>query len=524
MEEAFENILPNGQGLETSSLERGLLFSAQLISLIKQHDWTNLFNQQSEEGLDFLSRYAALRFAKQYPDILEIQNLDELVVKIKAIYKSYIQLRGEMIELIKEYKSIKPVSDFTDYQEYRKNIVIDILWKSTDLLISGLTIAEHYAKVEDKKKIKEKIHQGRVLAKSAIESWFLIREGKYTRAVALLLPMIPDLPPLKIESADVKELKSLIGKVSINNDKLMDDVQNLSLTSLNNISAFVSAEDCKNWDCMGEFLSTKHLSFLKPLIKLEDEKFSIVITTNNLPLLMSFYQKLLEEKNLFNQASLLAKAKSLEEIITDMEKTFGVDWNNIKSELTNLLFQYIDLSELNGRVKNLIAIAGEVSTAENAGDVKKILQKYTLPVASYRIKRTEEWALMINAYTGGGLAWHRIEDDEEDISYEPELTLFAPVGFESSWRVRKNSLSLFLPIIDVGNIINYRINEIKDSDNDEDSDDDRLFKLENIISPGAFVVWGASKRFPFALQAGYQFNPRRFSLMVTFDLPLFRLK
>ena len=97
--------------------------------------------------------------------------------------------------------------------------------------------------------------------------------------------------------------------------------------------------------------------------------------------------------------------------------------------------------------------------------------------------------------------------------------LNAPVGLEYSYALKKSnfitSLSLFAPIIDVGNVINYRIKGTTDS---------REIQIEEIISPGIYLVAGITRRFPFSVGVGYQANPGRLGAFVAFDLPLFKLK
>ena len=128
---------------------------------------------------------------------------------------------------------------------------------------------------------------------------------------------------------------------------------------------------------------------------------------------------------------------------------------------------------------------------------------------------------MVNAYVGGGGSLYFKDDIEDKIT--PELTLNAPVGIEHSRSVNSNkmSFSFFMPIIDLGNIINYRIDEIKG--NSSTSADDRTIKIENVISPGIYAILGLSKRYPFSTGLGYQMNPHRLNFMLAFDLPLFKI-
>lgn len=154
--------------------------------------------------------------------------------------------------------------------------------------------------------------------------------------------------------------------------------------------------------------------------------------------------------------------------------------------------------------------AGEVSKAQSAEDIKKIIAKYALPVASYRIKSQSSSTVMINSYLGLGANVFK------GGSVKPMIS--APIGIETSLGIGKkyiSSLSLFISILDVGNIVSARLWKSEDELNKD------AVRFENIVSPGAFLIYAPFKKLPLTLNTGYSFNPNRFSLSLNFDLPLF---
>lgn len=135
-----------------------------------------------------------------------------------------------------------------------------------------------------------------------------------------------------------------------------------------------------------------------------------------------------------------------------------------------------------------------------------------MPVASYKVKRTTGITIMINAYGGAGATYYFTENMKP--------ALLAPIGLEGSFllspfkKLRFTS-SLLFSIIDIGNIVNYRLFDSRTDSN--------VVRFENIISPGIFTVIGLSKKWPIALIGGYQMNPQRISAGLVVDMPLFAL-
>jgi hypothetical protein len=179
--------------------------------------------------------------------------------------------------------------------------------------------------------------------------------------------------------------------------------------------------------------------------------------------------------------------------------------------------------------------------AETGGEVQAALEAAALPPGSAIIKRTTKANISLNGYVGGFVG----KEGGNHSSFfgkggEESLTVgvTAPVGLAfSTGLLKKNgntcgSLSLFIPLIDVGAVAAFRVN----NDSVAALPD---FKLQNIIAPGAYVIWGIG-RSPLSLSAGYQIGPAlrsvdvdavnvspemlgRLSVSLTVDIPLFNL-
>ncbi|RZK75603.1 MAG: hypothetical protein EOO92_15930 [Pedobacter sp.] len=164
----------------------------------------------------------------------------------------------------------------------------------------------------------------------------------------------------------------------------------------------------------------------------------------------------------------------------------------------------------------VLYIAAEVSEAQTAEAVKKVLAKYALPVASYRIKHNTSPNLMLSAYLGAGAAYFS-KTDTVDGGWRPVLS--APIGLDYSFKLREGgtTFSLFASVLDIGNVISKRLW------NRNNANDDDLISLKHIVSPGIFLTVSPNKKLPLSLNFGYAFNPGRLSASLNFDMPLFAL-
>ena len=506
----FRNVPNTANG--TTTLERGILFTAQFISFLEQHNLVAAYNSLSEKDLDRISKMAAVWFANKYPDIQQIRDLENLTIRIKEIFRSYTLLRDRIENIKKQLENLQPSADFQEYQNYKRALYLDILNNSTDILISGLDVIEHFAKEEDFKEIRSRLHEYQNLTQSAIDAWFKIKEKEYAKAVMLLLPMIPKLPQVEIPHVDKIESFKRI-RIQLDTKKFEKIADSLNkhrtvVTALINKPPFDSKEQALT------YLANNNLLFLKPLVLNADHSIGLPngIDIGSLEVLYR------EVSKLKISGKKLSKVKTKLDSVWTQYPFFD---QAIKDRLALYFINQLDFKDLTEDLKKLIAVAGEVSTAKSAGDVKNAMSKYAMPVASYRLKRKSRSNWMVNAYVGGGGSLYFKDDIEDKIT--PELTLNAPVGIEHSWSVNSNkmSFSFFMPIIDLGNIINYRIDEIKG--NSSTSADDRTIKIENVISPGIYAILGLSKRYPFSTGLGYQMNPHRLNFMLAFDLPLFKI-
>jgi len=154
------------------------------------------------------------------------------------------------------------------------------------------------------------------------------------------------------------------------------------------------------------------------------------------------------------------------------------------------------------KIRNIIAGYGPficaVANAENSTQIKEAIEAIVLPAGSSNIKKTTPFSLALNAYVGGSLGpeW---KSGQKWASMA--LNIYGPLGIAFSIGNSKthDSLSFYLPLIDLGALISHRFTS-------EENEGLPQFVFKNIISPGFYVVAGISG-IPLSIGFGIHHGP-----------------
>jgi hypothetical protein len=174
---------------------------------------------------------------------------------------------------------------------------------------------------------------------------------------------------------------------------------------------------------------------------------------------------------------------------------------------------------------------GNVASAENPEDVKNAISAVALPSGSSSIKKYQRWNLTVNAYLG---ATARLGGKENPTSrtWNNPISMTTPIGLNLSFfpMEKRGSFSLFASLIDIGAIVDYQL-----TDSTKKSFEQKIY-LENILSPGVYVVYGFWGNMPLALSVGGQYGPGltkignnlknptwRWNVSLTVDIPMISL-
>ena len=350
---------------ENNRIDKGIVIIANLVEYLKDNDLESVYIKDIDEELEKIARDIII--VSSPINTNDTIKLEYAYKVIKKFYVDYHRIKNQIEEFNEFLAKTPPNADYLEFNEYKKKLTLDLLWQSSELILSSIDISSIYKDKSSSIKTMNNYSLKRG-AKSTVEAWFLIQEQNYSEAIAHLLPLIDTL---------------------------------------------LTSKYAGNIDYINELLK-------------------------------------------------------------------------------------------------LIKIGGEVSQAKSDGEVKNIISKYTLPVASYRAKRNQDYTIMLNAYSGIGGNYF---SDSSNLS----AVISAPIGFEisSNNRTKSSSLSIFMCIVNIGNIIDYRLLNTKS---------DEVVNFNKIFSPGLFVLYGMSKKYPLSIGAGYQFNPERFEIFFGLDLPLLRIK
>ncbi|HYH16056.1 MAG TPA: hypothetical protein VD794_12580, partial [Flavisolibacter sp.] len=134
------------------------------------------------------------------------------------------------------------------------------------------------------------------------------------------------------------------------------------------------------------------------------------------------------------------------------------------------------------------AFLTDVMSAGDSKQLANVIEAYSMPPNSYKIKRHSRFSLDLNAYVGAYFGGESISDDEKEETGERKIAgvygLSVPVGVSLSWGAKKsasyasnssffkrngqhkdlagNSFSLTLSIIDIAAVVSYRLGHSED--------------------------------------------------------------
>jgi hypothetical protein len=166
-------------------------------------------------------------------------------------------------------------------------------------------------------------------------------------------------------------------------------------------------------------------------------------------------------------------------------------------------------------------------------------------VGSSSIKKNSRFNLAVQSYLG---AFYRASDlnQANNNAWNSRFGVTAPIGIAASWGLRgkAGSFSLFGSLLDLGAIVDYQLK--KDSvatasgGSEEVIKKDYKIRLGQILSPGAYAIYGFGNNIPISLGLGAQYGPGlgkvensgnriennpqwKFNIFVAVDIPFFNL-
>lgn len=161
------------------------------------------------------------------------------------------------------------------------------------------------------------------------------------------------------------------------------------------------------------------------------------------------------------------------------------------------------------------SFAVQLAAAKTSEEAQAALEAAALPLGSYENKRTAgNFAMTVTALPGlrYGREWVQRSDVEAEPSSAAHTGMFAPVGVDMTWGIAdKWSLGVMVSVIDLGNLVDYRLEEkddvpTTDASETVDVDTEPKVGFAQIVSPGAYLTLGIYD-LPLVIGGGVSLAP-----------------
>jgi hypothetical protein len=243
--------------------------------------------------------------------------------------------------------------------------------------------------------------------------------------------------------------------------------------------------------------------------KISDNLKKFALITKNIDTIELAIKDTSKLNNLIDDKEFVKELKNnLQSIksITDNKEKLDTLVENLTKIVSLYSASFIDQKTLEKilRYGNMIA---SIVKAESAQEAEAAIEAAVLPAGSSSIKKNSAWNVSLNAYIGGYLGRSTNNTDEID-GNNSSVGVTAPIGIAVSkglgyyWKNGPTigSLSLYGTLIDVGAIAGYRLN-------DDSTALDQKITLNDIFTPGGYLVYGLGLPFNWAsyipLSVGY---------------------
>jgi hypothetical protein len=182
----------------------------------------------------------------------------------------------------------------------------------------------------------------------------------------------------------------------------------------------------------------------------------------------------------------------------------------------------------NSTISKMVSLLGELGAAQNADQVKKVIETYALPPGSWQIKFQNKFTFSVGCFPG---FFAGAELNTRNSPFQGKLNttgVTVPVGLAGSFRMwGLGQYSISISALDIGALVSYRF--------ENDANPLPNFNAANLVAPGVQFYWHIPK-MPLVLGVGVQrgpilrtFDPPndtpiwRMYFTIAYDLPLFNL-
>lgn len=134
--------------------------------------------------------------------------------------------------------------------------------------------------------------------------------------------------------------------------------------------------------------------------------------------------------------------------------------------------------------------------AKTASEVSDAIAAFSLPPGGSAIKKYSKFSIAINAYVGLSAG----QEILTDVGANPYYAVTTPIGVTFNWGFKNyGSIGILASVLDIGALTAFRFQD----DNVSELPD---LKFENVLAPGAYLVYGLPK-YPVSIGLGAQLGP-----------------
>lgn len=239
----------------------------------------------------------------------------------------------------------------------------------------------------------------------------------------------------------------------------------------------------------------------------------------------------------------------LKDAVAVYQNVSNADYPQAVVNTIDLLSVSIDLKGANAtaEIKNLQSVVNDINkyglfianmiNAKSGDDVESVIESTVLPVGSSSVKKNSSFNFAVQSYLGV----HYLTGAPKlpvQSAWGDNFGVSAPIGLSVSYGLKKwGSVSFFGSLFDLGAIADY---QLKTDSAAKTTTKDYQVKLGQIVSPGAFLVYGIGGNIPLSVGFGYQYGPGlgkintdgttvvnnpsgRWQIFLSVDIPLFNL-
>jgi len=235
------------------------------------------------------------------------------------------------------------------------------------------------------------------------------------------------------------------------------------------------------------------------------------------------------------------KLKKLKDSLTAISMELNTKQLKLE-ENTKFINSEVDFSKLTAVITKYGLFIANLINAKSSDEVESLVESAVLPTGSSSIKKNSNWNLSVQSYLGAYVLTKQIATSVNS-AWTDKFGVSAPIGLSLSYGLKGwGAVSLFGSLFDIGAIAGYQLksDSVVNSSgkNTLVTNKNYQINLGQIVSPGAYLVYGFGLNLPLSLGFGYQYgpglgkinsdgttvvnNPRgRWGAFLSVDIPLF---